>query len=309
MPIRTPRRAARVTANKSQSRLQCSTSQRARATTGRRAACNHRFDHWRARRNFPAVHMASSLPAAACGHVDAFAWTCSGSDCSDTACRACAEHGLDEEPDLASEGRPPTRAFEPWNACDFCQRRECGDCGVGAYAFCEEPTCTKMSCDDCFRVQFCDCVNGLCAEHSTFCANCEKTLCRNCSARGVACSICVRHAVTLLMSNDPAQLTTRPSRDPPILRTSRSVSNALTVHQDSAKRTSATSSFALLAKPRTAARAARGARSAPRTFATATTATASAPTAKPSLVRAAQSTTGARPSRARACAGATASSR
>lgn len=142
--------------------------------------------------------MSASLPAAACGHVDALAWSCSGADCSDTACRVCAKEGLAEEPDAASEGRAPTRSFEPWHSCDFCLRRECDDCGDGTYSFCEEPDCTKFSCRVCDRIYFCACSTVACPEHAAVvqCTFCNKMLCSGCDCSSCSAEPCVSRAAT-----------------------------------------------------------------------------------------------------------------
>ena len=83
--------------------------------------------------------MAASMSAARCGHVDEGAVTCAcreaggvcphNGDCIVSACRKCADEGLEAEADV-HEGRMPSLSFGPWASCEAasCQRRSCGEC-------------------------------------------------------------------------------------------------------------------------------------------------------------------------------------
>jgi hypothetical protein len=121
--------------------------------------------------------MASSLPSAACGHVDDLAVTCSRAACVDTACLKCAREGYEEAPDPDDEGRPPPREFETWERCGFCAVWFCAACAENDTNVCA--SCLCSSCATCSRVGTCQHLNGICLSCGDVCIECNTQFCKD----------------------------------------------------------------------------------------------------------------------------------
>jgi hypothetical protein len=149
--------------------------------------------------------MASSVPAAACGHIDALAVTCLNASCVDSACLVCAREGFEEAPDAGTEGRPQPREFEAWWQCEFCADWACAACANVDFMMCGY--CDCFSCSTCSRVQFCParqirlcllcseeecgkCFKFLTYDYARECGYCGKIWCEDCDMGGYWCETC-----------------------------------------------------------------------------------------------------------------------